>query len=135
MCFPPRPCCSIRARNRLSAAASCSVRPLVRNASNQYTSKPSRRRPRTYCKYTQKCPPLSGKAATLCAAMTIVGMVFLSGHLHCHGQHGPELLEPFLDFGQRLVSPFGVILHQSDGRPDDPVGEAGVLVRLENIIQ
>src|SRR5437762_10934069 len=46
-------------------------------------------------------------------------------------QHRLELLEPSVNLGQRFGAPGGAVHHQRDRRPDDTVGEAGVLVRFE----
>src|SRR6266480_5199077 len=74
MHLPPRPYCCNRAWNVANAAASCSSRPLVRKASSQYTSWPRRRKPRTYWRYTQKCPPPCGSFTTSYAEITTVAM-------------------------------------------------------------
>src|SRR5438093_11308674 len=136
MNFPLRRYCSIRVRKLSSAAASSFALPLVRNASSQKMSQPSWRKPSTYCRYTQKWPPPSGKAATLYGAMTTVGTVhLLRCHLCPHGQGGLQLFEPPIHFGQLFETPVGLIQHQRNRRPDHPVGEARQLVRLEQQIQ
>src|ERR1044071_158712 len=128
MQFPPRPCCFIRSRKVVSAAASRSARPLLRKASSQYTSHPSWRRPSTYCKYTQKCPPPSGNAATLNGAMTTVGIgsLTLVRDFRRDGQHRFKFPEPLVNLSQRVDTPRGAVCHQRNRRPDDPIGEARI---------
>src|SRR5438128_4817250 len=58
-----------------------------------------------------------------------------SGHLCRDGDHRLEFLEPRVNLGQRFGSPPCAVHHQRNRRPDDPVGEAGVFVRLEQQVQ